>query len=236
MTSGWIQLHRQAMHNGWLQNHRLWAFWCYCLMKASHREHKMKVGFQEIVLKPGQFIFGRRQAAEDLNMTEWQIRACLDFLKKAGNLTIKTTNRFSIITIVNWGIYQSYESENRQQIHQQTASKPPQTIREQGKKEITPEVVSSLRERYTDRELIDRCFDAIRFTRKTGRVADSVLVAQLRKWERYPVDQVQAGIRTYLQKDYAGEGKDENYLYGIIRKQTGKGSKGRNWQDDLPDL
>jgi uncharacterized phage protein (TIGR02220 family) len=111
-------------------------------MKASHRQHKIKVGFQEITLEPGQFIFGRRQAAENLNMTEWQIRSCLNFLKKAGNLTIKTTNRFSIITIVNWSVYQSYESENRQQIHQQTASKPPQTIMEEGKQTPIQEVFS----------------------------------------------------------------------------------------------
>ena len=40
------------------------------------------------------------------------------------------------------------------------------------------------------------------------------------KWERYPVDQVLAGIRTYLEKDCAGQGKGEAYLYGIIKKNN----------------
>ena len=102
--------------------------------------------------------------------------------------------------------------------------------------EITPEVFSSLRKRYDDQELIDRAFDAIRSTRKSGKVADSVLVAQLRKWDRYPVGQVEAGIKIYLDKDYASQGKREDYLYGIIRNQTTETSKLKTWKDELSDL
>jgi len=79
----------------------------------------------------------------------------------------------------------------------------------------------SLKKRYPFSELIDRCFSAIASTRKNGNVADSVLLAQLHKWERYPVEQVEAGIRTYLEKDHAGQGKDEKYLLGIIRNHNG---------------
>ena len=57
-------------------------------------------------------------------------------------------------------------------------------------------------------------------------MAESVLIAQLQKWEKYPVEQVEAGIRIYLDKDYAGQGKREEYLMGIIRndnyRQAGK--------------
>lgn len=106
MNRGYVKLWRKSLDNGWLQNHELWAFWSYCLLKASHKKFVVKIGFQEITLLPGQFVFGRKQAAKDLKMSEWQIRACLDFLKKHENLTIKTTNKFSIITIINWVTYQ----------------------------------------------------------------------------------------------------------------------------------
>ena len=65
--------------------------------------------------------------------------------------------------------------------------------------------------------MIDDVFQAIASTRKSGRVAESVLIAQLKKWEIYPVEQVESGIRVYLEKDYAGQGKREEYLLGIIR-------------------
>lgn len=123
MNQGYVKLWRKSIHNGWLQNHRLWVFWSYCLLRANHKETKVKIGFQEITLKPGQFIFGRRVTAEELNMSERQIRTALAFLKKAGNVTSKTTNKFSIITIVNWHTYQSGEIQN----DQQATSKRPQT-------------------------------------------------------------------------------------------------------------
>jgi hypothetical protein len=120
MNRGYVKLWRKSLDNGWLQNHELWVFWCYCLLRANHKKVIVKIGFQEIFLLPGQFIFGRAQAAHDLMMTEWKIRACLHHLRVCGNLTIKTTNKFSIITILNWHIYQGDESNK-------PPAKPPTT-------------------------------------------------------------------------------------------------------------
>jgi hypothetical protein len=104
---GWICLHRKALSNGWLKNHKLWAFWCYCLLKASHKEHKVIIGNQQITLQPGQFISGRKKASKETGLSEQQIRTCIDSLKTMQNLTIKTTNKFSVVTVVNWASYQS---------------------------------------------------------------------------------------------------------------------------------
>jgi hypothetical protein len=70
------------------------------------------------------------------------------------------------------------------------------------------------------RDLIGEVFSAIRTTRKSGKVKDTVLLALLKKMARYPAEQVEAGIRIYLDKDCAGQGKPEEYLMGIIRNQT----------------
>jgi hypothetical protein len=80
----------------------------------------------------------------------------------------------------------------------------------------------SFLKRYNNKNLIDEVFKAIATTRKTGKVAESVLIVQLQKWERYPAEQVEAGIRIYLEKDYASQGKREAYLMGIIRNHTAK--------------
>ena len=125
MENGYVKLWRRSLNNDWLKNPNLWVVWSYCLMKASHKKRTTKIGFQEIEIQPGQFVFGRKKASEELDMSEWKIRACIDSLRKSRNITIKTTNKFSIITIVNWHIYQSEEDVNRQQNRQQTANKPP---------------------------------------------------------------------------------------------------------------
>lgn len=127
MNRGYVRLWRKSLDTGWLRNHELWAFWSYCLLKASHKEHDTLVGLQIVRLMPGQFIFGRKKASLETGLTEQEIRTILDFLKKAGNLTIKTTNKFSIISIVNWHIYQPQENENNQQTNQPLTNKEPQT-------------------------------------------------------------------------------------------------------------
>jgi hypothetical protein len=136
-VNGWIKLHRQLIERGWLKNHNVCIFWIYCLLKATHEPIKTIVGFQEVNLQPGEFVFGRHKASKETGLSERKIRTCLAFLRNAENLTIKTTNKFSIISITNWHTYQRTESENDQQNDQQATSRRPQTrTKEQKKKTL----------------------------------------------------------------------------------------------------
>lgn len=74
------------------------------------------IGLQEIELSEGQFIFGRKKCSKETGLSEQIVRSCLQALKSTSNITIKSTNKFSIITIINWSSYQSEEEENNQQI------------------------------------------------------------------------------------------------------------------------
>ena len=112
---GYVKLWRKSLESGLMQNHKLWVFWTWCLMKATHKPSKQMVGFQMVELHPGQFIFGRKAAAEELDMSERSIRTCLQKLQNLENVTIKATNKFSVITIVNWDTYQQEENQNDQQ-------------------------------------------------------------------------------------------------------------------------
>jgi hypothetical protein len=76
-------------------------------MKATYKEHEVLVGYQKVLLQPGQFVFGRKVASKETRLSERTIRTCLEKLKSMQNLTIKTTNKFSIISIVNWDNYQN---------------------------------------------------------------------------------------------------------------------------------
>ncbi len=147
IPGGWVKLYRQAFYNGWLRNHRMWAFWSYCLLKASHKPTTVMIGYQRVQLEAGQFVFGRKQAASDLDISENVIRTCTARLISTGNITVKTTNKFSIITIVNWGTYQDDTEESHQQVNQQVnkelTNKSPtshhiQEVKELKKKPLKP--------------------------------------------------------------------------------------------------
>lgn len=134
MQSGYVKIWRKAIDNGWLQNHKLWAFWCWCLMKATHKEYDQIVGCQQVHLMPGSFVFGRKAAAKETNISEQSIRTLLDFLKTSGNLTINPTNKYSIISITNWDTYQNEDIKINQQINQQLTNNQPTTNHKQTQK------------------------------------------------------------------------------------------------------
>jgi hypothetical protein len=75
------------------------------------------------------------------------------------------------------------------------------------------------RARYSPEQLqvIDEAIEAFRSTRKTNRIADSVILTEFRWWKDRPIDQVVTGLRTYVAKGCAVEGKGEKYARGIIR-------------------
>ncbi len=59
----------------------------------------------------------------ELHLSIRNVRTCLSTLVKIKNLTIKSTNKFSIITICNWNIYQNTEFENDKQSDKQVTNK-----------------------------------------------------------------------------------------------------------------
>ena len=125
MNRGFIKVWRKTVDAGWLQNHKLCAFWLWCLLKATHKEYDLIIGCQQVHLMPGDFVFGLNKASEELAMSIRSIRTIINFLKKSQNLTIKTTNKFSIISIVNWDIYQQTETTIDKQ-----NDKPPTSYRQ----------------------------------------------------------------------------------------------------------
>jgi len=64
------------------------------------------MGRKKVLLKRGQFIFGRIKAAQELNMPPSTIWDYMKILESNGCLDISSTSRFSIITIKNWDYYQ----------------------------------------------------------------------------------------------------------------------------------
>ncbi len=121
--AGWIKLHRKLKDSLVFDNPDLLKVWIWCLLKATHDDYTQMIGLQEVELKKGQFIFGRKVAANELKMSESKTYRLIKKLEKMQNLNIKANNKFSVITIENWEIYQSDNNNNEQQSEQQMNNK-----------------------------------------------------------------------------------------------------------------
>ena len=125
MHRGFVKLWRKSTDHGLLKNPHAFTLWCYLLMKASHKKHQHLVGNKVVELEPGQLVIGRKALARELNQNEAKIRRGLALLENMGNVTIKTTNKYSIVTVVNWSTYQNRKDESDQQSGQQAANRWP---------------------------------------------------------------------------------------------------------------
>lgn len=104
-----IKVHRKLLASNVFRNEKLLKVFMYCLLKATYIEYEQTVGRQTVLLKPGQFIFGRKKAALELDMKESTIRDYMNLLKYDNTLDIKSTNKYSVVTVINWGFYQGRE-------------------------------------------------------------------------------------------------------------------------------
>jgi hypothetical protein len=125
MNNGWIRLHRKTIDCGFFTNPSLSHFWIWCLLKATYEEYDQTVGFQNVHLLPGQFVYGRKTASAETGLSERTIRTCVETLLKLENLTIKSTNKFSVLTISKWDTYQKQQETNDHQTDQQPTNKRP---------------------------------------------------------------------------------------------------------------
>lgn len=120
---GWIKLHRQLLKSNCFQNEKLLKVWIWCLLKATHTGYQQQIGRQLVPLEPGQFPTGRYKAGYELGMNPSTAWNYLLLLKKSGNIDIKSHNKYSVVTVVNWAVYQGEGEELPQQTSQQIDSK-----------------------------------------------------------------------------------------------------------------
>lgn len=123
---GWIKIHRKILDWEWYEDANILGLWIHLLLKANWEDKKWK----GIVIPRGSLVTSRQHLAEETNLSEQQIRKILKLLENNQQITIKTTNKYTLISIVKYNIYQLNENENNQQnnqqINQQITNKEPQ--------------------------------------------------------------------------------------------------------------
>jgi hypothetical protein len=127
---GWIKLHRKIRNNPVFSDIHLLRLWIICLTEVTHKEREQIVGRQVVNLLPGQFVTGRfdlqglynRGLSSEQQKSPYTVWRWLTTLQDLDFLSIKSSNKFSVVTVVKWSEYQSCEQQNEQQTSNKRAA------------------------------------------------------------------------------------------------------------------
>ena len=105
--NGFVKIHRQMVEWGWYDDPNTKALFLHLLLTATYKDAEYR-GYK---LKPGDVVVGRKSLAKALGMSEQQVRTAMAHLEQTGEITRKSTNRFTVVSIANWASYQLEDDE-----------------------------------------------------------------------------------------------------------------------------
>lgn len=101
--NGYVKIHRKLIRWGWYKNSVIKDTFFHCILMANFSDQP----FEGIVVKKGEFVTSYENLASDLGFSVQQIRTAIKKLKSTGELTTKSTNKFTLVRVVNWEQYQT---------------------------------------------------------------------------------------------------------------------------------
>lgn len=122
MCNGWIKLHRKILDWEWFTSPSTLQLFIYLLLRANKEDKK----WRGILIKRGQLVTSVATISEETKLSTQQVRTSLNRLKSTNEITSKTTNRFTLVTVCKYESYQLYEEteqQAKQQALQQTNNK-----------------------------------------------------------------------------------------------------------------
>lgn len=107
--SGFIVLHRKLQEWEWYATPYMVQIFIHFLLEANHKDKKWK----GIDIKRGQFVTGYHALSEQTGISIRSLRTCIERLKTTGELTVKTTNKYSLVTVTGYEYYQNLKEERQ---------------------------------------------------------------------------------------------------------------------------
>lgn len=122
----WIKLYRSILDWEWYDDSKMVHLFIHLLVKANHKNGE----WRGIKIKRGQLLTGIFSLCQQTKISPQSVRTCLKKLKSTNEITIESTNNYSIITLCNYENYQDKKSKNNDPTNkpltngQQTGNKP----------------------------------------------------------------------------------------------------------------
>lgn len=198
--SSFIKLNRNILQWGWYKNANTFRVFIHLLITANIRANT----FEGILIKRGEVATSVFSLAENLGLTEKQVRTALSHLKSTGEISSRRGSRYQILRVENYDKYQSMGN----QMGNQKAFKGHSKGDNQRNKEINNPLVS-----YE--------------TSPHGGGRESAKTDFLTFWEKYPKKVDQERAKREWDRLRLDSGTVEEILQAIAQQ-----SRTKSWQEE----
>jgi hypothetical protein len=126
---GYVQLWRKIKNSAILRDPHLLQLWVWILVKAAWGPRTVSIvtgkGRTLVHLQPGQFVFGRKSASDEIGQPAETVRDRMTRLKSLRMIATQPATHYSVVTVVNWASYQGKAGKSATQPAGQSATQPP---------------------------------------------------------------------------------------------------------------
>ena len=104
---GYIKIHRQLLNWEWYEDTNAKVLFLHLLLTANYKAKR----WRGMDLKAGTVITGYGKLAKSTGLSVQQVRTALDKLRVTNEITIKTSNKGTVIQVVKYSKYQLITSK-----------------------------------------------------------------------------------------------------------------------------
>ncbi len=156
MDGSYIKLSRGLLDWEWYSDINTTRAFIHMLLKANWRDGN----FKGVPVPRGSFVSSIGKLASETGLTEREIRTAISHLKTTGEVTSKTTNKFTVFSVVKYDLYQASDKQNVSQEPSKRHSNDIQTTTIEEKKERKKgnKEKNTKKDFFPDDEMLNRVF------------------------------------------------------------------------------
>ena len=117
--NGWIKLNKKILKWGWYSDVNVKITFLHLLLVANYEEGE----YLGQKIKRGQAVIGLGVTSKKIGISIQNLRTALEKLEKSGEITRKSTNKFTLVTIENYNKYQGSEMASNNSTNKRLTNK-----------------------------------------------------------------------------------------------------------------
>ncbi len=118
--NGWIKIHRKIQQWTWWRHPHTLQLFIYLLLNANNEQQQCG----KIYVQRGELLTSRRTISRNTGMSEQQVRTAMAHLVSTDEIKLRTTNKYTLITICKYDEYQANNTAKKKGAPSKTFSRP----------------------------------------------------------------------------------------------------------------